>query len=143
MNDIKWCIDYLKKYNHIDEKIVLPDDKALRALMNITMPIDLSDEFYERQDKAIQEIIKKNNLLYKEHKSFIDSWLKKNNYLSNFKKTHRKFEWQAGTSIESLYEGEPPNGENVRLPQPAAQSASFSFCAGPLCHPGGCACLSG
>lgn len=63
MNDIKWCIDYLKKYNHIDEKIVLPDDKALRALMNITMPIDLSDEFYERQDKAIQEIIKKKQIV--------------------------------------------------------------------------------
>lgn len=66
-----------------------------------------------------QEIMKKNNLLYKEHKSFIDSWLKKNNYLSNFKKTHRKFEWQAGTSIESLYEGViqfRPSGIRVKRP---------------------------
>lgn len=63
MNDIKWCIDYLKKYNKIDQEVNLPDDKALRALMNIVMPIGLSEEFYERQDKAIQEIIKEKKIV--------------------------------------------------------------------------------
>lgn len=63
MNDIEWCIDYLKEYNNINEKINLPDDKALRGLMNITMPIDLSNEFYDRQDKAIQEIIKNKQII--------------------------------------------------------------------------------
>lgn len=63
MNDIKWCIDYLKKYNHIEKEIILPNNEALRALMNITMPIDLSSEFYERQDKAIQEIIRKKQIV--------------------------------------------------------------------------------
>ena len=56
MSDIKWCIDYLKKYNNINENINLKDDLALRALMNITMPYDLSDEFYLKQDKILKEL---------------------------------------------------------------------------------------
>ena len=63
MNDISWCISYLKQYNGIKEDIDLPEDKALRALMNITLPVSLSEEFYKRQDKALSEITKNKKIV--------------------------------------------------------------------------------
>lgn len=56
MENIKWCINYLKEYNHIKENINLPDYQAFRALMNVTMPLNLSDEYYGKQDLALKEI---------------------------------------------------------------------------------------
>ena len=56
MNDIKWCIEYLKKINGIKDDL---DDSftTFRALLNITMPINLSDEFYIKQDNVLKEIL--------------------------------------------------------------------------------------
>ena len=56
MKNIDWCIDYLKRVNDINQKINLPKERELRALMNITMPNNLSDEFYIKQDFVIKEI---------------------------------------------------------------------------------------
>ena len=50
MDNLKWCIDYLLKYNKIDSVYTFD---TLRALMNITMPYDLENEFYIRQDEVI------------------------------------------------------------------------------------------
>lgn len=55
--DLVWCINYLKNINHLTEEIHLTPELALRALMNITMPLSLSDEFYERQDKILKRLI--------------------------------------------------------------------------------------
>ena len=66
-----------------------------------------------------RKFIIKNNQLYERNKKFIDSWLKKYNYLENFKPTDRKFEWQAGTSINSVWEGIiqfRPSGIRVKKP---------------------------
>ncbi|MBQ6282892.1 MAG: DNA cytosine methyltransferase [Bacilli bacterium] len=52
-----------------------------------------------------KEFIRKNNELYKRNKDFIDTWAKKYNYLSEFNKTQRKFEWQCGKEITSLWDG--------------------------------------
>ena len=56
MSDIKWCIEYLKKINDIRDDL---DDSftTFRALLNITMPTNLSDEFYIKQDKVLKQII--------------------------------------------------------------------------------------
>ena len=62
MNDIRWCIDYLKAYNNIYQNIALPDNQAFRKLMNITMPIDLSNEFYRLQDKVLQKQLKEKTI---------------------------------------------------------------------------------
>lgn len=65
------------------------------------------------------DFIKKNKKLYKENKEFIDKWLKKYNNLINFAPTHRKFERQAGTNINSLWEGLiqfRPSGIRVKTP---------------------------
>lgn len=56
MTDLKWCIDYLKGINSIKQEL---DDSfaTFKALLNITMPINLSNEFYQRQDKVLQDIL--------------------------------------------------------------------------------------
>lgn len=63
--------------------------------------------------------ILKNKELYKENKEFIDKWLKKNDYLKECAPTHTKMEWQAGTAINSLWEGViqfRPSGIRVKKP---------------------------
>lgn len=63
MKELNWCIEYLKKYNNITYDLKLPDLEALKALENITMPDNLSDEFYDNQDKVLQEILKTKNIV--------------------------------------------------------------------------------
>jgi len=53
---LNWCIDYLKKYNHINQNLEY-NWPTLRALLNITMPINISDEFYQKQDKVLKDIL--------------------------------------------------------------------------------------
>ena len=64
MTDLEWCINYLKEYNHLKELPILDDYATFRALLNITMPNNLSDEFYDKQDKALQNILS--------HKQIVD-----------------------------------------------------------------------
>lgn len=65
------------------------------------------------------DFCKKNRELYNNNKAFIDKWLEKWNNLENFTPTHRKFEWQAGTAIDSLWDGFVqfrPSGIRVKRP---------------------------
>ncbi len=70
MNNLKWCIDYLKDYNQIKSFFNINDFNTFRSLMNITLPYSLSEEFYLKQDQIIKEelnkkeIIDVNNLSY-------------------------------------------------------------------------------
>jgi len=66
-----------------------------------------------------QEFIRKNRALYQANQSHIDGWLSKHNHLKDFVATHRKFEWQAGTSIKSVWDGIiqfRPSGIRVKRP---------------------------
>lgn len=63
--------------------------------------------------------VEKNKKLYQNNKDFIDSWLVKYNDLSDFTPTQRKFEWQCGTSINSIWEGViqfRPSGIRIKKP---------------------------
>lgn len=65
------------------------------------------------------EFVIKNNRLYESNKDFIDSWLKKNNNLSDWTPTYRKFEWQCGTTVDSVWEAliqMRPSGIRVKTP---------------------------
>ncbi len=65
------------------------------------------------------DFCKKNRELYTNNQEFIDAWLNKWNDLQDFTPTHRKFEWQAGTSISSIWEGFiqfRPSGIRVKRP---------------------------
>ncbi len=66
-----------------------------------------------------QHFVRKNQELYQRNKPFIDSWLKKWKNLRNFTPTERKFEWQCGKSIDTLWEGViqiRPSGVRVKKP---------------------------
>ena len=63
--------------------------------------------------------IRKNNELYQNNKDFIDGWLAKYGDLKDWIPTHRKFEWQCGTNIKSVWEGliqMRPSGIRVKVP---------------------------
>lgn len=81
------------------------------------------DYFKKKPDEDMpewkKEFIKKNNNLYKNNKEFIDEWSKQYNNLKDFTPTQRKFEWQAGDTIDSLWEGLiqiRPSGVRVKKP---------------------------
>ncbi len=66
-----------------------------------------------------KEFVKKNNQLYLNNKEFIDEWSKRYNNLRDFTPTQKKFEWQAGDSIKSLWDGLiqfRPSGIRVKKP---------------------------
>lgn len=66
-----------------------------------------------------QNFVKKNMELYQRNRDFIDAWLNKYNNLKDFIPTHHKMEWQAGTSIDTLWEGViqfRPSGIRVKTP---------------------------
>lgn len=66
-----------------------------------------------------RKVIEKNNILYRENETFINQWLEKYDYLNWCKPSHRKFEWQAGNSIDSLWDGLiqfRPSGVRVKTP---------------------------
>ena len=61
----------------------------------------------------------KNRSIYSNNKQFIDKWLDKYNNLEDFTPTERKFEWQAGTSISTIWDGIiqfRPSGVRVKRP---------------------------
>ena len=63
MDDLRWCINYLKEYNHINSLIDVNDFNTLRGLMNITMPYDLSDEYYQKQNNILKELLSKKEII--------------------------------------------------------------------------------
>lgn len=66
-----------------------------------------------------QDFIEKNKKLYQRNKKFIDKWFLKWDNLKDFTPTERKFEWQCGTSIDSLWDGIiqiRPSGVRVKRP---------------------------
>ncbi len=66
-----------------------------------------------------KEFIRKNQDLYKRNKQFIESWEKKWKHLKDFTPTERKFEWQCGKSIDTIWEGIiqiRPSGVRVKKP---------------------------
>ena len=66
-----------------------------------------------------KDFIRKNNELYKKNKEFIDSWTEKWDNLEWCTPTQKKFEWQAGQNINSIWEGLiqiRPSGVRVKVP---------------------------
>ena len=63
--------------------------------------------------------VKKNQELYQRNKTFIDAWLKKWHNLETFTPTERKFEWQCGRDVESIWDAViqiRPSGVRVKKP---------------------------
>lgn len=116
-----------KKYNisEHEERVLSCWDEFYNGIKEtvIGFPIWFS-EFRETYDTNTlpawkAEFCIKNRKLYQNNKEFIDSWIKKWNELEGFTPTEKKFEWQAGSSIKSLWEGFiqfRPSGIRVKRP---------------------------
>lgn len=64
MNEIEEIlIEYLKSLNNIESDINLENRLAIRALMNISDPTELSDEYYKYQDEYLQTLLKDENVV--------------------------------------------------------------------------------
>ena len=123
--------------DNTDENLRLrkEDEKTIEAWNEFYHGIDIkvigfpiwADYFFDSTDttnfpKWKLEFVKKNQNLYKRNKTFIDSWIKKYDIYNSFTPTQRKFEWQAGENIKSVYEGLiqfRPSGMRVKVPNAA------------------------
>lgn len=63
MTDFEFCVEYLQRVNGIRGEIGVSGFNELRALMNVTMPENLSDEFYKRQDLVLQAELSKKQIV--------------------------------------------------------------------------------
>lgn len=63
MTDTRWCVEYLFRYNDLKKTSDQPDEVLFRALQNITMPDNLSEEFYRKQDAVLQKMLEKKKIV--------------------------------------------------------------------------------
>ena len=63
MSNLENGIKYLKDYNRVKVPSEIKGFDAFRALMNITMPDNLSEEFYKIQDRIIEEEYSKRTIV--------------------------------------------------------------------------------
>ena len=118
--------------NDITLRITEHEELVLNAWDEFYKGIDLNiigfpiwyDYFYKKSiDENMpnwkKDFIRKNRELYLRNKAFISTWEEKYNYLKDFTPTQRKFEWQAGTKIKSVWDGviqSRPSGIRVKAP---------------------------
>ena len=62
MNE-KFLINYLENYNQVKLDNISNLQERIRALMNITMPLSLSDEFYQKQDEYLGQLLSKKKVI--------------------------------------------------------------------------------
>lgn len=63
MTKLEQGIQYLEKYNQVKLPSILKGFDAFRALMNITMPKDLKEDYYSLQDEIILKEYKKRKIV--------------------------------------------------------------------------------
>ena len=136
--------EFKKKEQCSVDNIILPeynDDPKLKISPEEEHILDAWDAFYQGIDLKVigfpiwskyfweldetddmpewkKDFIRKNKALYERNKDFIDKWYVDYN-VDEFNDTQRKFEWQAGTKIKSVWEGviqSRPSGLRVKAP---------------------------
>lgn len=110
---------------HEELKVLTAWDEFYQGinLKVIGFPVNTSYFHYPEDISVLpawkQSHILRNQRLYRENKAFIDRWLKKWNNLEDFTPTHRKFEWQCGTRVKSVFDAliqMRPSGVRVKAP---------------------------
>ena len=77
------------------------------------------EDFEYPKDARTQNNLRRTLELYKENKDLIDAWLLEYDHFEDIPKSRLKLEWQAGYSIDSIYEGLiqfRPSGVRVSKP---------------------------
>lgn len=132
-NDIFKIID--ENDNDKSLKIRKEDEITMKAWDEFYKNIDMkvigfpvwADYFHSTEDvsnfpKWKHEFVRKNEDLYKRNKEFIDKWAEKWGVYEKFTPTQKKFEWQCGENIKSVYDGLiqfRPSGMRVKVPTAA------------------------
>lgn len=112
---------YISEY---EEKVLTAWDEFYKGINRDVLGFPVWADYFVKEANEMmpdwkKTFIRKNNELYNENKMFIDAWLNKYDNLKDFTPTHRKFEWQAGKSIKSIWEGIiqfRPSGVRVKKP---------------------------
>ena len=115
------------KYNisEYEERVLTCWDEFYHGIQEKVLGFPIwSSEFGETYSTAgfpkwKKDFCEKNRALFLNNQEFLTAWLKKWNNLQEFTPTDRKFEWQAGTTISSLWEGFiqfRPSGIRVKRP---------------------------
>ena len=113
---------YISEY---EEKVLTIWDEFYRGVKETTIGFPIWADFFNEEPIPEEfpawkkEFVRKNKELYQNNKSFIDKWFVKYDYLKDLSKTHHKMEWQAGSSIDSVWEGViqfRPSGIRVKKP---------------------------
>ena len=110
--------------NGHEEKVLTAWDDFYQGIKEKTIGFPIWTEYFNKpaeknMPKWKKDFINKNHQLYLNNRDFIDKWLKKYDFLNDFTPTQRKFEWQAGRSIKSIWEGLiqfRPSGVRVKKP---------------------------
>lgn len=63
MNE-EFLINYLEDYNKTRFDYIQNKQDKIRALMNITIPNNLSEGFYKKQDEYLQDLLKNKKIIY-------------------------------------------------------------------------------
>ena len=132
-NDVFKIID--ENENDDSLKIRKEDEITMEAWDEFYKNIDIkvigfpvwADYFHSTEDVSNfpnwkLEFVRKNEDLYKRNKDFIDAWAKKWGVYEKFTPTQKKFEWQCGKNIKSVYDGLiqfRPSGMRVKVPTTA------------------------
>lgn len=118
-------VDYKYYISEYEEKVLTAWDEFYQGIKETVIGFPVWAQYFKNKESLKkypewkQEFVKKNRELYNNNKEFIDEWLKKYNNLKEFKPTHKKFEWQAGKNITSIWEGIiqfRPSGIRVKTP---------------------------
>ena len=118
-------VDDIYYINEKEEYILNAWDEFYAGINIKTIGFPIWADYFKKNNidntlpKWKQDFIYKNNKLYMDNQTFIDSWLSKYNDLADFTPTQRKMEWQAGDSINTLWEGLiqfRPSGIRIKKP---------------------------
>lgn len=115
-----------EKYNisEIEEKVLTMWDEFYQGIDLKVIGFPVWFEWFKKEAPEDfqpwkKEFVRKNNELYQNNKEFIDSWIEKWDNLEWCNQTQKKFEWQAGETINSVWEGLiqfRPSGVRVKGP---------------------------
>lgn len=94
----------LNCWNELIKELLLKNEK-----LGFPIWIEEFGKTYDLSNMPIwkQKIVNKNRNFYLKNKTLIDNWMKKWHIRENkiFTKTLRKFEWQAGSEFNDIFEG--------------------------------------
>lgn len=113
---------YISEY---EEKVLTAWDEFYKGINKKVIGFPIWSKYFKYSEAPEEypawkrDFVNKNIALYQDNKNFIDAWLEKYDNLKDFSPTHTKMEWQAGTTIKSVWEGViqfRPSGVRVKTP---------------------------